>query len=87
MTVAERNVLGARGVTGVRLSRQILCDHDMTVRAISRLTGSGRARSDRRQNRKSPRRRSDRGAEAAGQRSTRGFRLQAEESGRSSPST
>ena len=42
MTVAERNVLAARGVTGVRLSCQILCDHDITVRAISRLTGSGR---------------------------------------------
>jgi len=26
----------------VRLSCQILCDHDMTVRAISRLAGSGR---------------------------------------------
>jgi hypothetical protein len=25
------------------LSSQILCDHDMTVRAISRLAGSGRA--------------------------------------------
>ena len=42
MTVAERNVLAARGVTGARLSCQIRCDHDMTVRAISRLTGSGR---------------------------------------------
>jgi ferredoxin len=42
MTVAERNVLGARGLTGVRLSCQIICDHDMAVRAISRLTGSGR---------------------------------------------
>jgi ferredoxin len=42
MTVAERQVLAARGVTGVRLSCQILCDHDMTVRAISRLEGSGR---------------------------------------------
>jgi ferredoxin len=42
MTVAERNVLTARGVTGVRLSCQIICDHDMTVRAISRLAGSGR---------------------------------------------
>ncbi len=42
MTVAERTVLTARGVTGVRLSCQIVCDHDMTVRAISRLTGSGR---------------------------------------------
>jgi ferredoxin len=42
MTVAEKNVLAAKGVTGVRLSCQILCDHDMTVRAISRLEGSGR---------------------------------------------
>lgn len=42
MTVAERNVLAARGVSGARLSCQIVCDHDMTVRAISRLAGSGR---------------------------------------------
>jgi ferredoxin len=42
MTVAERDVLAARGLTGVRLSCQMLCDHDMTVRAISRLAGSGR---------------------------------------------
>lgn len=42
MTVAEKNVLAARGLTGVRLSCQILCDHDMSVRAISRLAGSGR---------------------------------------------
>jgi ferredoxin len=42
MTVAERDVLMARGLSGVRLSCQILCDHDMTVRAISRLAGSGR---------------------------------------------
>ena len=42
MTVAERNVLAARSVTGARLSCQIRCDHDMTVRAISRLAGSGR---------------------------------------------
>src|SRR5262245_6604891 len=42
MTVAERDVLKARGLTGVRLSCQILCDHDMSVRAISRLAGSGR---------------------------------------------
>ena len=41
MTEAERNVLAARGLTGVRLSCQILCDHYMTVRAISRLAGSG----------------------------------------------
>src|SRR6185437_13158897 len=42
MTVAEKNVLAARGLSGVRLSCQILCDRDMTVRAISRLAGSGR---------------------------------------------
>lgn len=42
MTVAERDVLAARGLSGVRLSCQILCDHDMSVRAISRLAGSGR---------------------------------------------
>ena len=42
MTVAERDVLAARGLSGIRLSCQIVCDHDMTVRAISRLAGSGR---------------------------------------------
>ena len=42
MTVAEKNVLTARGVSGVRLSCQIVCDHDITVRAVSRLEGSGR---------------------------------------------
>ena len=42
-TAAEQERLVARGLTGVRLSCQILCDHDMTVRAISRLEGSGRA--------------------------------------------
>ena len=41
-TAAEQDRLTAKGLTGVRLSCQILCDHDMTVRAISRLTGSGR---------------------------------------------
>ncbi|MCS6863644.1 MAG: 2Fe-2S iron-sulfur cluster-binding protein [Gemmataceae bacterium] len=43
MTEAEKQVLAARGLTGVRLSCQILCDADMTVRCISRLAGSGRA--------------------------------------------
>jgi ferredoxin len=43
MTEAEKQVLAARGLTGVRLSCQIPCDHDMTVRVISRLSGSGRA--------------------------------------------
>src|SRR5215469_8645752 len=42
MTAAEKNVLAARGLSGVRLSCQIPCDHGMTVRAISRLAGSGR---------------------------------------------
>ena len=42
MTVAEKQVLTAKGLTGVRLSCQMLCDHDMAVRAISRLEGTGR---------------------------------------------
>jgi ferredoxin len=41
-TEAEQQVLAAKSLTGVRLSCQIVCDHDMTVRAISRLEGSGR---------------------------------------------
>ena len=41
-TKAEVLALAGRALTGVRLSCQILCDHDMTVRAISRLAGSGR---------------------------------------------
>src|SRR5712671_1424443 len=46
MTEAEKTVLAARGLLGnasLRLSCQILCDHDMTVQAISRFAGSGRA--------------------------------------------
>jgi ferredoxin len=42
MTAAEKSVLAAKGVTGVRLSCQIACEGDMVVRAISRLAGSGR---------------------------------------------
>ena len=42
MTAAEKAVLEARGLSGVRLSCQMLCEQDMTVRAISRLEGSGR---------------------------------------------
>src|SRR4051794_9318038 len=42
MTAAEKAVLAARGLSGVRLSCQIACDHDMSVRATSRLAGSGR---------------------------------------------
>ncbi len=43
MTQAEKAKLEERGLTGIRLSCQIQCEHDMTVRAISRLEGSGRA--------------------------------------------
>lgn len=42
ITAAERDVLTARGLTGVRLSCQISCESDMTVRAVSRLEGTGR---------------------------------------------
>ncbi|MGE3276654.1 MAG: 2Fe-2S iron-sulfur cluster-binding protein [Vicinamibacterales bacterium] len=42
MTVAEKERLAAKGLSGVRLSCQIVCDHDMNVRAVSRLEGSGR---------------------------------------------
>jgi len=48
MTEAEKSVLAARGLTGVRLSCQIACDADMSVRIISRLAGSGRADSGKR---------------------------------------
>jgi hypothetical protein len=46
MTEAEKNVLTQRGLIAtphLRLSCQILCDHDMELKAISRLAGSGRA--------------------------------------------
>jgi ferredoxin len=42
MTKAEQTRLAERGLTGIRLSCQITCEHDMSVRAISRLAGSGR---------------------------------------------
>ena len=42
MTKAEKTKLEERALTGIRLSCQITCEHDMTVRAISRLAGSGR---------------------------------------------
>lgn len=41
ITQAEKDILAARGLAGtagLRLSCQIQCDHDMTVRAISRLS-------------------------------------------------
>src|SRR5580658_301110 len=48
MTAAEKSVLAARGLSGIRLSCQILCDHDMNVRANSRFAGSGRKDAGRR---------------------------------------
>jgi ferredoxin len=42
MTSAEKMKLEEKGLSGIRLSCQIVCDHDMAVRAISRLEGSGR---------------------------------------------
>ncbi|KAA5545855.1 (2Fe-2S)-binding protein [Roseiconus nitratireducens] len=44
MTQAEKDTLRAREVTGagVRLSCQIACEQDMSVKLISRLEGSGR---------------------------------------------
>jgi len=42
MTVAEQAVLAAKGVTNARLSCQILCEEEMSVRVISRFEGSGR---------------------------------------------
>jgi ferredoxin len=45
MTEAEKQVLTARGLintSNLRLSCQINCDHDMQVKIISRLAGSGR---------------------------------------------
>ena len=46
MTEAEKLVLTAKGLitqANLRLSCQILCDHDMTVKSTSRLAGSSRA--------------------------------------------
>ena len=43
ITAAEKSKLEERGLTGMRLACQITCEQDMTVRAISRLEGSGRA--------------------------------------------
>ena len=43
MTDAEKAVLAAKGITGVRLCCQMTLDADLTVRVISRLAGSGRA--------------------------------------------
>ena len=46
MTKAESDLLDNRGLkvhAGLRLGCQILCDHDMKLRAISRQAGSGRS--------------------------------------------
>jgi ferredoxin len=46
ITQAEKDVLAERGLSalaGLRLSCQIVCDADMSVKAISRLAGSGKA--------------------------------------------
>jgi ferredoxin len=43
MTLAEKEKLTEKELSGVRLSCQILMTQDMVVRAISRLEGSGRA--------------------------------------------
>jgi ferredoxin len=45
MTQAEKEVLAGKGLLGtpgLRLSCQILCNDDITVKAISRFAGSGR---------------------------------------------
>ena len=42
MTAAEKSKLAERGLSGVRLSCQIVCEQDMYVLAISRLEGCGR---------------------------------------------
>ena len=44
MTEAEKNVLAAKGLAGqpgVRLSCQLLCSNDMTVKAPSRVSTTG----------------------------------------------
>jgi len=42
MTQAEQGKLAEKGLSGVRLSCQIECDHDMTVKVVNHLAGSGR---------------------------------------------
>ena len=41
-TETEKAKLAEKGLTGVRLSCQIVCDHDMSLKVISRLAGSGK---------------------------------------------
>ena len=42
MKLDEKRQLESADLKGVRLSCQIVCDHDMTVRALRRLASSGR---------------------------------------------
>tara|TARA_B100002052_G_C15672378_1_gene502286 strand:+ start:114 stop:527 length:414 start_codon:yes stop_codon:yes gene_type:complete len=42
ITQAEKDCLAERNVDNARLSCQIVCEQDMTVRIVSRLAGSGR---------------------------------------------
>ena len=42
MKLEEKRQLEGTDLKGVRLSCQIVCDHDMSVRALRRLAGSGR---------------------------------------------
>ena len=51
MTEAEKAVMTSRGLigtAGLRLSCQIQCDHDMEVRALSRVSTSGAANAGKR---------------------------------------
>lgn len=52
ITQAEKELLAARGLSAehpnLRLSCQIVCDHDMSVKAVSRLKGSGRVNAGQR---------------------------------------
>ncbi len=41
MTEAEKAKLAEKGLTGVRLSCQIACDHAMTLTVLNHLAGSG----------------------------------------------
>lgn len=40
MTVAEKEVLERKGATGVRLSCQIVCDHDIAIAEVAMTKGN-----------------------------------------------
>lgn len=48
MTEVEKSILEQRSLQGVRLSCQLCCDADMSVKVISRMQGSGRSDPGRR---------------------------------------